>query len=87
MDRAFIDQDAMFCQPLADLRAAQSVADVPANGQDDDVIGERGPEHAEVERGRCYVLQQATHGLQMQTRVIWPQTWRAFLARHPFPSA
>ena len=27
-------------EPLADLRVAQSVADVPANGQDDDVVGE-----------------------------------------------
>src|SRR6185503_1489802 len=40
VDRALVHQDAALGQPLADLRVAQSVADVPMYSQGDDVVGE-----------------------------------------------
>src|SRR5207244_5006555 len=49
-DPALVDQDATSGPPRAHLRITQSVADVPANGQDDDVVG---VDAARKRRGRA----------------------------------
>jgi hypothetical protein len=38
---ALVDQDAALLQPFTDFGVTEAVAYIPANGQDDDVVGER----------------------------------------------